>query len=92
MSTLFEKLSNYFTLSSPVVSYVGVWIAAAIIWLVVVACTLSSISTRAFRTPVKVFWAVIVVAVPLVGVLAYLPFSLSEGTFPYIGFWRKPRH
>jgi hypothetical protein len=35
---------------------------------------------------------VLVVGVPVVGLVAYLPFSLGEELFPLLGFWRKPRN
>jgi uncharacterized membrane protein YhaH (DUF805 family) len=89
---LLRRLGDIFTLNSPSLGYRGIWICVAILWIVVVVCTLSSIASRPFRRSTKRLWAALVIAVPLLGVLAYLPFSVSEELFPYIGFWRKPRH
>ena len=92
MRELLRKLGDIFTLSSPSLMYRGVWICVAIIWVTVVVCALFSIASRPFRRSTKLVWAGIVVLVPLLGLLAYLPFSINEELFPYVGFWRKPKH
>jgi len=88
---MLDKIISMFTLSSPNALSPQVWACAAIIWVTVVVCALFSIASRPFSRPRKLFWAAIVVFLPLVGLLAYLPFSVNEELFPYIGFWRKPR-
>lgn len=62
-----------------------------IVWVIVVLCALSSVLSRPFRWWIKGFWMAMIVAAPLVGLLAYLPFSLKEELYPYLGFWRKPK-
>lgn len=62
-----------------------------IIWAIIALCALSSIISRPFRWWTKLFWAIVVLGAPLVGLLAYLPFSLKEELYPYLGFWRKPK-
>lgn len=92
MQRLLEIIGNVFTLESPCLFYPGVWFCAAFIWLVVLVCALTSIWRRPFGRPRKALWTAVVVALPLVGLAAYLPFSLSEELFPLLGFWRKPTH
>lgn len=91
LDTILEFWQRNFTLESPNVTYYPAWIFVALVWLAVVACTLSSIRSRPFRRRAKIVWSLVVVLLPLFGLLAYLPFSLNEELFPYIGFWRKPR-
>lgn len=66
--------------------------AMVAIYLVVLVCTLWSIFETGSR-PAHRFhqwlWAAVVVAVPLIGILAYLPFSLKHEVFPFLGVWRR---
>ena len=91
MHQLLNKLGDLFTLRSPLLLYPGVWLCVAVIWFLVIGCTLTSVFSRPFSRRKKVLWALVVVGVPLVGVLAYLPVSLNEELFPLLGIWRKPR-
>lgn len=91
MQQLLEKLANIFTLESPSLLYSGVWWCVAVVWLLVLASALHSISKNRCTRRKKAFWAVLVIAVPIFGLLAYLPFSLSHELFPLLGVWRKPR-
>ncbi len=52
-----------------------VWICLAGIWLVVLLCTLASINSQPFSARQRRFWILAVCLFPLVGLLAYLPFS-----------------
>ena len=61
-------------------SAVGVCMAA--IWLSVLWCTIASIWTQPFSRRQRTFWIVLVIALPLVGVLAYLPFSFRREDLP----------
>lgn len=68
--------------------------AAAVLYLIVVICCLWSIfddSDGQGKRSIRWFWAVIVVAVPFVGILAYLPYSVRGNIGMLMGFWRKPR-
>ncbi len=91
MQQLLALLGRLFTLESPTLHYSGVWICVAIIWCVTVVCALTSVWSRPFGRWRKALWTVLVVGLPVVGLVAYLPFSLGEELFPLIGFWRKPR-
>lgn len=91
MRQILERLGHIFTLQSPTLLYAGVWWMVGFIWLLVVICALTSIAGRRFSRRAKVMWAALVVGVPLLGLLAYLPFSLNQELFPLLGVWRKPR-
>jgi hypothetical protein len=49
------------------------------IWLVVVGTSISSIFSQPFSKKQRTFWTVLVICLPIVGVLIYLPFSMPEG-------------
>lgn len=49
-----------------------------IIWLLVLGCAMLSIKSQSFTQRQRWFWIIIVVGLPAVGLLCYLPFSLSK--------------
>ena len=53
------------------------------IWAVVVACTIAEIFNQPFPFKRRLFWICVVVAIPLVGVLAYLPYALKTDELPH---------
>jgi len=55
-----------------------------IIWAVVLACSISSILGQNFDRRRRLFWIVFVIAVPVAGLLAYLPFSFKREELPYL--------
>ncbi len=59
-----------------------VWAAAAIIWLAVLACCITSIVSQPFSAKQRIVWVAVVVCVPLFGLLAYLPFSIRRDELP----------
>lgn len=89
MSAVQELLSR-FDFSNPNMSD-QVLVAMVAIWVLVLLCAATSIMTRPFRLRTRLFWLAVVVLLPLVGLLLYLPFSLREQQFPYTGFWFKGR-
>jgi hypothetical protein len=56
------------------------------IWLVVVACAVSSILVRQprFDARQRWFWILLVVCVPVFGLLAYLPFSFRREGYSFL--------
>lgn len=68
-----------------------VWTCLAIIWLILLACTLTSIYAQPFSARQRKFWVAIVVLVPLLGVLAYLPFSFRREQLAQLFFIRMQR-
>jgi hypothetical protein len=59
-----------------------VWAAAAGIWMAVLICTISSILNQPFSTRQRIAWVSIVSLLPLLGLLAYLPFSIRRDELP----------
>jgi len=57
-----------------------------IIWIAVLGCAIWSILEQPKPKLVKTFWITVVICCPLIGLLAYLPFSLSQmGFIPFFG-------
>ncbi len=59
-----------------------VWAAAAVIWIAVLACCVTSIVSQPFSVRQRIVWIALVVCVPLLGLLAYLPFSIRRDELP----------
>lgn len=62
-----------------------------LVWTAVVVCAVFSIMSRPFGAGQRVFWIALIVCVPAVGLLFYLPFSLKADTTPEVFFARKNR-
>jgi len=62
-----------------------------LVWTAVVVCAVFSIMSRPFGVVQRVFWIALIVCVPAVGLLFYLPFSLKADTTPEVFFARKNR-
>lgn len=54
-----------------------------LVWALIVACAISSIRSRAMSTGQQRLWIVIVTFVPVVGLLAYLPFAVRRDDMPH---------
>lgn len=78
-----DKILRKFSLSGGQFNAQIGW-AAAILWFIVVACTISSILSQPFNKKQRIFWIALVIAVPFVGVLAYIPFSFRTEDMPHI--------
>ncbi len=87
---MIEKILNKFDFSNPKTD-LEVIVGLIIIWALLVGATLHSIYTQKIPMRKKIFWWIIVLCLPLIGVLIYLPFSLKDELFPIIGFWREPK-
>ena len=87
---MFDKILNKFDFSQPK-SGSDVMMILLLIWLIVVGCVIWSILTQRRPTIWKLTWVAIVVCIPLLGALAYLPMSLKGELYPFIGFWRDPK-
>lgn len=61
------------------------------IWTVFLICVLSSIGTRPFTARQRNFWIAVVVFLPVIGVLAYLPFAVKTEDYHDLAIWRKPK-
>jgi hypothetical protein len=69
----------------------GIGIAVIFIWLIILGCIVSSILSQPFDRRQRIFWIVIVILVPGIGILAYLPFAVRKEELPSV-FKRKPKH
>ena len=72
MSELFDR----FSFSSAQWS-TEVAVSAAVLWVAMLACAISSIRAQPFSVARRRFWMVIIICLPIFGLLAYLPFSLT---------------
>ena len=55
----------------------------ALIWLVILACAISSIRSQGMGTAQQRMWMIFVTVAPVVGLLAYLPFSVRRDEMPH---------
>ena len=54
------------------------------IWIVVLLCSISSVLSQPFERNRRVFWIFAIILLPVVGLLAYLPFSFKREDLPQI--------
>ena len=59
-----------------------IWLTALAIWLTILACTVTSILAQPFSKRQRAFWIAIVCCLPILGLLAYLPFSIRRDELP----------
>jgi MFS family permease len=64
--------------------------ALLLVWAAVLGCVVSSILTQPFDRRQRVFWITLVILLPFVGVLCYLPFAFRKEELPHM-FQRKSR-
>jgi hypothetical protein len=86
---MLQKLRKFSLLNPPNFSW-EVVVCAGVIWLVVVACAIWSIRSQPRSTSSKIVWSMVVLVFPLIGMLAYLPFSFNRDSLPFFALWRKP--
>jgi hypothetical protein len=69
------------------------WVGGALvmIWACVVACVISSILAQPFQRGQRAFWIATVILLPVLGILAYLPFAFRKENLPHI-FLRHSKH
>lgn len=69
-----------------------VGVGVLLIWLLIIACTISSIRSQGLSAGQQRLWIAIVVFLPIIGLLAYLPFSVKKDDMPhYFRFRSKDR-
>jgi MFS-type transporter involved in bile tolerance (Atg22 family) len=68
-----------------------VLMALIVVWVGVLTCVISSILSQPFDRKQRIFWIGIVMIVPFLGVLSYLPFSFRKEDLPHIFLKRKKR-
>ena len=62
------------------------WTCALALWLALLACAITSICTQRFGAVQRRCWVFVVIALPILGLLAYLPFSIQRWS-PTLGGW-----
>jgi hypothetical protein len=76
-----QELLSRFSYQSSKLTW-EIWLIVFILWCVVVACTISSIRAQAISEERRVFWTIMVSAIPVFGLMAYLPFSVRREELP----------
>ncbi len=61
-----------------------IFVCLFLIWLVLVYCAIVSIRSQGFSARQQRTWIWVVVGIPLVGLLVYLPFSIRREDLPQI--------
>jgi hypothetical protein len=80
---------NKFDFSNPRISG-EILFFVALIWCIVVACAVWSIFVKMRSWPARTFWTLMVVGVPVVGLLLYLPFSMDNDALQsFVRFGRR---
>jgi MFS family permease len=82
-----SRLLNHFSLQGAKWNE-SIVVALIFIWAAVLACVISSILTQPFDRKQRLFWIAMVILLPFLGVLAYLPFAFRKEELPHI-FQRK---
>ena len=86
-----QDLLNRFDFASPKFD-TQVLACALVIWIAVVVCGITGVMSQPFSRRKRMFWIVVIVAVPLLGLLVYLPFSFRfEESAQFLG-WRKQKY
>ncbi len=68
-------------------------ILLALIWVLILVCAISSIRSQQLSPAQQRLWIGVVTFVPVIGLLAYLPFSVKHDDMPhYFRFRPKDRH
>jgi len=84
-----SHLLNHFSLEAA--KWNGLIVASLlIVWAAVLGCVISSILSQPFERTQRRFWIAIVILLPILGVLAYLPFAFHKEDLPHI-FQRKKK-
>lgn len=61
-----------------------VFLSLLLIWIALVCCAIVSINSQGFSERQRRLWVWIIVCVPLLGLLAYLPFSVRREDLPQV--------
>ncbi len=85
-----SHLLNHFSLEAAKWSGMVVFALLAI-WAGVVGCVISSILSQPFDRKQRTFWIALVILLPFLGVLAYLPFAFRKEELPHIFLRKKKR-
>ena len=84
------NMLNRFSLSGDTFHW-QVVAALIFLWMLVVLCTLHSISTQKTSETRKRFWMILVVVLPILGVLVYLPYAIDKERLASMAFFGKEK-
>lgn len=68
-----------------------VLLCALFLWIVLIACAVASINSQPYPKKQRSFWIMLVICVPIVGLLAYLPFSFRKEEIPQMFLAKRDR-
>ena len=66
-------------------------VALFVVWCGVIGCAISSILAQPFERRQHIFWIAVVVLLPVIGLLGYLPYSFRKEDLPHIFVRRRNR-
>jgi hypothetical protein len=69
----------------------AVYLCTAVIYVTLIYCTVWSINQQPFNRAERMSWMLIVLLIPLVGVLVYLPKAWYNAATGALSFWKKPK-
>jgi uncharacterized membrane protein YhaH (DUF805 family) len=75
-----ELLNRFSFVTARITGEIAVFLL--LIWLIILACAISSIRAQPWSDAQRRFWMVVVALVPIAGLLAYLPFSFRREDLP----------
>lgn len=78
-----SELLNRFSLEAAKFN-LQVFLCLLVIWVAMVYCAIISINSQAFSERQRRAWLLTVIGIPLLGMLAYLPFSIRREDLPQI--------
>ncbi|MFM8469804.1 MAG: hypothetical protein ACKODH_07525 [Limisphaerales bacterium] len=64
---------------------------AALLYFILLGCTIWSINVQPFNKKEKSFWTLIVICLGPLGILIYLPTAWRNAATGSLSFWRKPK-
>ena len=86
---MFTNFLNRFDFSEPRFTS-EVFLFLIIIWCVIVSCAIWSICAKIRSLPAKALWILVVIFLPIIGLLLYLPFSMDNDALQsFVRFGRR---
>jgi fatty-acid desaturase len=61
------------------------------IWLIVLVCALHSLYAQGLSRSKQITWFLVMLLLPIVGVLIYLPFSFRIENYPDLFIWKRTK-
>ena len=62
-----------------------------IIWMLVVVCSIHSLLNQRIKPSTRNLWIAVILGLPVIGVLFYLPFSFRLENYPDLFIWKKSK-